>query len=396
LITNANILLIIYALLGPLPWLFLVTAIFLARSRMMRLKTESHPLPDPPPHVTVIVPAKEEGARIAGCIRRVLALDYPSFDVIAVNDRSSDDTGAILDELARESPGRLRVQHIQQLPDGWLGKSHALHVASHDARGEWLLFVDSDVVVEPNSLRDVLAICAQRKYDALSILTRLECHTFLERLILPLAAGAWTFIFAISLTNDDELRNCAAANGQFFMIRRDAYDSVGGHEAVRDDIIEDVELARLLKASGKRVRFLFGNHLAATRMHSTWSQMLNGWGRIYSGTARRRTPRIIAAMLFVLIAGFSLFPALCYGIVDWHWLIVSLVHAGLIGFVVGMIYRGARVPYRYVLLFPISAAALSIFLGYALRLCRTGKINWRGAQFTLRDRAHPQQAASSD
>lgn len=396
MIADANILLITYALIGPLPWLLLVAAMFLGRSRMMRLKTESHPLPDPPPHVTVIVPAKEEGAAIATCIRHVLALDYPSFDVIAVNDRSSDDTGAILDALARESPGKLRVLHIQQLPDGWLGKSHALHVATHDARGEWLLFVDSDVVVEPNSLRDTLAMSAQRKYDALSILTRLECHTILERSILPLVAGAWSITFAISLTNDDELKQSAAANGQFFLFRRDTYDSIGGHAAVRDQIVEDVELARLLKSSGKRVRFLFGNHLAATRMHSTWQQMLNGWARIFSGTARRRPPRIIAALLFVLIAGFSLFPALAYGIVDWHWLIVSLVHAGLTAFVVGMIYRGAQVPYRYVLFFPISAAALAIFLGYALRLCRTGRINWRGAQFTLRDRPHPSRAASSD
>ena len=396
MVNDANIPLLIYLLIGPLPWAALVAAIFLGRSRMMRLKTESHTLPDPPPHVTVIVPAKEESASIAACIDRLLALDYPSFDVIAVNDRSSDDTGAILDALARESPGKLRVLHIQQLPDGWLGKSHALHVATREARGEWLLFVDSDVIVEPNSLHDVLAMCAQRKYDAMSILTRLECHTFLERLIMPLAAGAWSIMFAISLTNDDELKKSAAANGQFFLMRRDAYDQIGGHESVREQLIEDVELARLLKSSGKRVRFLFGNHLAATRMHSTWSQMLNGWGRIYSGSARRQTPRIIAAMLFVLIAGFSLFPALCYGFVNWHWLVVSLVHAGLIAFVVGMIYRGARVPYRYVLFFPISAAALAIFLGHALRLCRTGRINWRGTKFTVGDQGLPQRAASSD
>ena len=124
-------------------------------------------------------------------------------------------------------------------------------------------------------------MCEQRKYDAMSILTRLECHTFLERLIPPLAAGAWSIMFTISLTNDDELKGSAAANGQFFLIRRDAYESVGGHDAVHDQVVEDVELARLLKARDKRIRFLFGNHLAATRMHATWRQMLHGWGRIY-------------------------------------------------------------------------------------------------------------------
>jgi chlorobactene glucosyltransferase len=385
LLADANIPLLVYVLVGPLPWLVLLWLMFTGRRRMLRLKRERHVLPDPPPHVTIIVPAKDEGAGIAACIQRVLALDYPSFDCVAVNDRSSDDTGAILNSLARDSAGKLQVIHIQHLPEGWLGKCNALHVASRDARASratWLLFVDSDVVVEPNALRDTLAMCEQRKYDAMTILTRLECHTFLERSILPIAAGAWSIIFTISLTNVDEMKESAAANGQFFLIRRSAYELVGGHEAVRDQIVEDVELARLLKSNDNRVRFLFGNHLAATRMHSTWRSMLHGWGRIYSGTARRRMPRIIAAMLFVLIAGFSLLPAIVYGLFHPHWLIASLAHAVLMMCAVGLIYRGARVPYRYVLLFPISAGALVIFLGYALHLCRTGRITWRGTQFT--------------
>ena len=122
----------------------------------------------------------------------------------------------------RESPDRLRIIHIQEVPEGWLGKCNALHVAMRGVRSTWLLFVDSDVAIEPNALRETLAMCEQRKYDAMSILTRLECHTFLERLVPPLAAGAWSIMFTISLTNDDELKGSAAANGQFFLIRRDA------------------------------------------------------------------------------------------------------------------------------------------------------------------------------
>ncbi|MBC8109075.1 MAG: glycosyltransferase [Anaerolineae bacterium] len=398
MIADANILLITYALLGPLPWLLLLALMLLGRERMMRLKRKVDPLPENPPHVTVIIPAKDEGAGIARCIERVLALDYPSFDVIAVNDRSGDDTGAILDSLSREST-RLRIVHIAKLPDGWLGKCNALHVGSRDARGDWLLFVDSDVSVEPAALRHTLGMCEQRKYDALSILTRLECHGFFEQLVLPLAAGAWSFVFTISLTNDDDAKDSAAANGQFFLIRRAAYESVHGHEAVRDRIVEDVELARLLKSRGFRTRVFFGNHLASTRMHSTWRQMLHGWGRIYSGTARRKTGRIIAAMLFVLIAGFSLYPAMVYGVYDliahhsWYWLAVSGVHAILLTLVVSMIYRGAGIGRRFALLFPISASALIVFFAYALRLCRTGQITWRGTQFSSR---RPPQAASTD
>ena len=109
---------------------------------------------------------------------------------------------------------------------------------------------------------------------------------------------------------------------------------------------------------------------------------------------------IIVSMLFVLIAGFSSLPALAYGLFNWHWLIVSLGHLGLILFVMGMIYRGARVPYRYVLLYPLSGGALLIFFGYALRLCRTGRITWRGTEFTAPvtapSQTRPSRAVSSD
>ncbi|CAN5662589.1 glycosyltransferase family 2 protein [soil metagenome] len=391
MIADANILLITYTLLGPLPWLLLLALMLLGRERMMRLKRKIDPLPETPPHVSIIIPAKDEGAGISQCIARVLALDYPSFDVVAVNDRSRDETGTVLDSLARDAPPeKLRVIHIQpgQLPDGWLGKCNALQIGSRGARGDWLLFVDSDVAVEPNALRDALAVCEQRNYDALSITSRLECHGFLERLVLPLAAGAWAIIFTVAHTNDDDETESAAANGQFFLVRRAAYESLHGHQSVRDQIVEDVELMRLLKSRGYRCRFFFGDHLASTRMHATWKQMLHGWGRIYSGTARRKMGRIIAAMLFLLICGFSLYPAIVYGIYDtvtnhgWYWLALAGAHAICLGIVISMVYRTAGNRIRYTFAFPIGSAILLIFFAYAMRLCRTGKILWRGTEFT--------------
>jgi cellulose synthase/poly-beta-1,6-N-acetylglucosamine synthase-like glycosyltransferase len=385
--TTQLILLALYVLAGPLAWLGLLGLMFVARSRMTRLRDKRYDLPDPPPRVTVIVPAKDEGGTIRECIQRVLNFDYPNFDVVAIDDRSEDDTGAILDKMARENPQKLRVIHVRrgELPQGWLGKCNALHVGTRDVSGEWLLFVDSDVKVEPPALRDTLGLAVHRQYESVSILTRLETDSLIEELVLPMAAGAWSVMFTISITNNDKRPDIAAANGQFFLIRRDAYQRVNGHAAVYNQICEDVELMRLLKEAGYRVRFQLGDHLASTRMHANLAKMFSGWGRIYCGTARRRPRRIIESMLFVVISGLSVYPALAYGAWmaiaahSWPWLIAAVAHFGVMTLFLSIIYVGSGNRARMALLFPFTAGVLLALMTYALRLCRTGRMSWRGS-----------------
>lgn len=383
--------LLTYAVLGPGAWLAMFVLLLLGRRRMTRLLYTRAALPPAPPHVTILVPAKDEAAGIRKCVERILAQDYPSFSVTAVNDRSTDGTGAILDELAREHPGRVTALQIPHagLPDGWLGKCHALHVASRAVHSEWIFFVDSDVTLRPNALSRALALSLARKYDALSILTRLECDGFWDRLILPLAAGAWSVMHAISLTNDDTRPRSAAANGQFFLIRRSAYEAVGGHESVRAQITEDVELMRLLKGRGFRTRFLLGSHLASTRMHSTLRQMFHGWARIYSGTPRRSPWRIVGAMTFLALCGFTLYPALAWGIWrgashrEYDWLVASGAHGLLMTAYLALIYHWSGNRARFAWLFPLGGSVLLAILAFALRTCRTGRVNWRETHFQI-------------
>jgi glycosyltransferase involved in cell wall biosynthesis len=400
----------VYLVLGPLAWIGMFAGYFLAASRMNRLK-RLMPWPDQLPTVTVLIPAKDEGPGIARCIQSVLAQDYASFDLLAVDDRSTDDTGAVLDRLAAETPAErgangeelplaprsagvssaapspnstnLRVIHIPigGLPPGWLGKCHALATAAVTVTSDWILFVDSDVQLQPDALSIALSNAVERKYDAVSILTKLECHTFWEKLILPLAAATWTIMFAVSTTNNDKRKADAAANGQFFLIRRSAYESVGGHAAVRDQITEDVELMRLLKSSGFRTRLLFGAHLATTRMHATLKQMVHGWGRIYSGTSRRRMSRIAMAILLLPIIGLSVYPMLVYGALHHAWLSAAIVHFLAMTSFLALTYGKAGQPRRYALLFPLGCGVLLGLLGYALRMCRTGRVFWRDTHY---------------
>jgi chlorobactene glucosyltransferase len=380
--------------------------LFLGRRHMRRLYRSKPPLPENPPPVTVLIPAKDEGERVRVCLASVLGQDYPNFSVITIDDRSTDETGRILDEIAADSSGKVRSLHVAPgaLPPGWLGKCHALHVGAKDADGKWLLFVDSDVnLTRPDALSAALAACAWRGYDAMSLMTAIECETLLERLVLPLTGGVWSVMNTVSHTNNDNRPGAAYANGQFFLIRRSTYDAAGGHESVRDQITEDVELARRMKSQGAKVRLELGARFASTRMHATLGQMFRGWARIYSGTTRRNPARIIAAALFLLICGLTAYPALAWSVgrVLAHdpggrnWLIASLVHLVAMTLTLASVYSGSNNSRRYALLFPVSGAIVLAILAFAIRWCITGRIEWRGTVFQQQDRASTMPARSA-
>ena len=380
-------LLIVYLLLGPALWLLFAISVILGQVRMNRLRRPIIP-PTTQPRVSILIPAKDEGPVVRHCLDSVLALDYPNFDIVAINDRSADETGAIFDEYESKTSGKLRAHHIPNdgLPPNWLGKCNALFTAAKHTDADWFLFVDSDVKVAPDALTALLGLAVNREYDAVSIMTSLECHTFVERLVLPLAAASVSAMCLISFTNDDRVP-IAFANGQFFLIRRSAYEAVNGHEAVKDHITEDVALMRILKSKGYRTRLFMGRTFASTRMHATYRQMKLGWGRIYSGVSSRRPWRILAAIGFAL-SGLLAYPALAFGVIrfttasDPTWLIGSLIHFIVMTSVLAFFYHASTNPKRNALLFPLAAPILISLYGYALKMCRTGQVAWRGTSYT--------------
>jgi cellulose synthase/poly-beta-1,6-N-acetylglucosamine synthase-like glycosyltransferase len=375
--------LIVYAILGPGLWALFALSLALGYARMNRLRRPAAAM-TVEPKVSVLIPAKDEGERIRECLDSVLALDYPNLEIICIDDRSGDETGAVMDEYAAKFPHQLRVIHIADgaLPPGWLGKCHALWTAAKEADGDWILFVDSDVKVEPDALSCALALAVGREYDALSIMTKLRCESFLEHAVLPLAAASVSSMCLISLTNDDN-RKTAFANGQFFLIKRNAYEAAGGHEIVKDHITEDVALMRILKSRGFRARLYLGRKFAATRMHSTYRQMLSGWGRIFSGVSGRKPWRILAAAAFVLdgLLAWVMAPfAATTG--DAGWIAAAVVHWILVTGVVATFYHWSGNRMRWALVFPISALLLLTLYGKALVMCVTGKVAWRGTSYT--------------
>ncbi len=212
-------------------------------------------------------------------------------------------------------------------------------------------------------------------------MTTLCCESFLEYAALPLAAASVSSMCVISLTNDDN-RKTAFANGQFFLIKRSAYEAVGGHEIVKDHITEDVALMRILKSRGFRTRLYLGRKFAATRMHGTYRQMLNGWGRIFSGVSSRRPWRILGAAGMVLdgLLAWAMVP-LAATTGDARWIAAAGMHWILATGVVATFYHWSGNRMRWALLFPISAVILLTLYGKALVMCLTGQVAWRGTSY---------------
>jgi chlorobactene glucosyltransferase len=384
---------ILYVLVGPIAWQGLYVAGLFAARRMGKLhETIEHqpdlPLPSPAPSVSVVVPVKDEAAGILACIDAALAQRYVdgAFEVVTINDRSTDGTGEFLASLSAQPVYRaLRVMHILRLPAGWLGKCHALHVATRGLSSDWLLFVDSDVKLKsPDVVRQAIAVCEQRGWDALSIMPTLRAQSFVERLLLPLLAACWAIGFRISMTNDDTRPHIAAANGQFFLVRRSWYERVGDHECVKDRIVEDVELMRTLKRAGAKVRFQFGQELAEARMHATLDEIYRGWARILSGTTGRRVLPLAGVVAWIVVCGLGVVPALLAGVSSTRWQVASLLHLWLMIFFAARVYHASRQSVLLSLLLPLSLPALLSVYANAIRTCLTGRVRWRGSEVDVR------------
>jgi glycosyltransferase involved in cell wall biosynthesis len=389
-------LLIAYVLLGPGAWMLFALISAMGMQRMGQLRPwRRRPVLAPEPAVSILIPAKDEAARIADCLKSALEQDYPNFEVIAVNDRSSDETGRVMDRLAAQHP-QLKVIHLKEgdLQEGWTGKCNALRHAAELAGGQWLLLVDSDVILSPDALSAALGVAAGRDYDLVSLFPRLECHTFAEQLAVPLAGAALMMLYMVAVTNNDR-RPAAFANGQFMLIRRSAYDAIGGHAAVRDQFCEDIEIARLMKGKGFCPRISWGADLAAVRMYSSLASIRRGWGRIFYAAGRGRPWRSVGGILILILSGGSVYAAIAWGLWRlWHpaawaasaWLAVAAIHLVLMTILLAAAYRSTGNPRRNALYFPLGAVLLGSVFVQAIKLCFTGRLEWRGTQYAGKER----------
>jgi glycosyltransferase involved in cell wall biosynthesis len=221
--------------------------------------------------VSVVVPARNEEASLGDCLASLVAQTGANFEVIVVDDHSTDRTR----EIASSFP-RVRVIEAGPLPPGWTGKNNAVATGARAARGESLLFTDADTMHQPGSLARALAEAQQNGADLLSYSPEQIVRTFWEKAVMPVIFAELASRYRPSEVTDPA-SPVAAANGQYILIRREAYDAVGGHAAIAGDLLEDVALARTVKQSGRRIFFRYAPDAGRTRMYRTFAQLREGW-----------------------------------------------------------------------------------------------------------------------
>ncbi|MCA9795072.1 MAG: glycosyltransferase, partial [Candidatus Eremiobacteraeota bacterium] len=338
---------------------------------LMRLEHFLEQTPPEYPRVSVLVAACNEAATIEKALESLLELDYPDYEVVVVNDRSSDETGAILDSLAR--PG-LVVVHNHQLPSGWLGKNHALHLAARRARGDVLLFTDADVHFEPSALKTAVAAMANLRVDHLVMVPTIETEGFWEKSLI----GFFTFLFGTRFRPELVHRDPRyfVGVGAFNMVRRRVYEEVGGHEAISLQVADDLMLGKMVKQGGFSQVFLAGQRFARVR----W---VVGLGGLVRGLEKNAFAGMEFSVSQTLIG--------CLGLLVVTWAPLLCGRAGLLP--LGLMLAGAVLHNRRIelpgwsgLTFPLASLVLNytILRSMLLTLWRGG-IWWRGTFYSLRE-----------
>lgn len=234
--------------------------------------------PEEPPFVSVLIPARNEAATIKRTLRLLLAQDYPHFEVIVLDDASSDGTSEAVRRASSSDP-RLRLLHGHPLPSGWLGKAWACQQLFQQAKGDLLLFTDADVCWQPGALSAVVRQFQQSGAHLLAVFPTQETLSWGERLVIPLMGMAILGYLPILAAHHIPWASFAAANGQCLLFERAAYVRIGGHRVVKTSLIEDVSLARQVKRHGLHLRLVDGAGLVSNRMYRNWPEVRDGFAK---------------------------------------------------------------------------------------------------------------------
>jgi chlorobactene glucosyltransferase len=377
------------AVLLAAPWVLLPLVVLTRLRGTPRLERLSPTPPDPAPRVTVVLPARNEAAHISACIASLRATTWPDWQLVVVNDGSTDDTGALA-RAAAAGDARVTVLDAPPLPDGWFGKQWACHTGVQAATGDLLLFTDADTRHGPELVARLVRARAERRADLISVSGTQEMVTFWERAVQPV-------VFALILTRFGGARAIEAArdpadvvaNGQCFLVTREAYDAIGGHTSVRETVAEDLMMAQRMVEHGRRVSLVLGQELLRTRMYDGWDSLVRGWRKnVYAGGRLAMKGGALGRLLFPLaLVGFPLAIALPFLVLPWAWAAGAPVAGRWSALAAGAMlcaFAGAavfgRTPVWRALLAPVGALAFALICAQAI--ARGRSVEWKGRAYT--------------
>lgn len=342
------------------------------------------------PRLTIVVPAKDEGEDIEQCLRSLLALDYPNYEIVAVDDRSEDQTGAIMDRLHAQHPDKLRVIHITEVPPGWLGKTHAMWKGSETSRSDWILFTDGDVFFRADALRRAVAYAESAGADHLVLFPTLVMKGFGEQIALSAIQAVFSLWQRPWKVPDPTARDHVGA-GAFSLIRHDAYEALGTYKALRLEVLDDIKLGKAIKDHGFTQRCVFGRDLVRVRWATGAFGVVNNLTKNFFSLLRFNWLLTLAVVCVLTIfnLGIPIGLVLAPGMAKIGFALAYVAIAAL------YIRTSRWAPIRsiYFVFYPMSAA-LFIFaiLRSMIVTLWQGGIVWRGTKYSLEQL----RAASAD
>ena len=337
------------------------------------------------PRVSIVVPACNEEETIEQGLTQLLALDYNNYEIVAVDDRSTDRTGEIMDRVAASpaAQGRLRVIHVDSLPSGWLGKTHAMWTAAKEAAGDWVLFTDADVLFKPDALRRALAYAESEHADHVVLFPRMIMKRPGERMMIAFFQTLFVFGHRPWKVAEPDTKDHMGV-GAFNMIRRPVYEAIGTYQALRFEVLDDMKLGKVVKTAGYAQRNVFGEDLISIR-----------WAKGALGVVRNLTKNFFAVMSFqwpraliscLALAFLNLMPFV--GVWLAHgWAKIPYAVALLSMYLIYFGMSGmSSVPSYYFFLHPVSTL---LFVYTMLRSMMVtlwhGGVTWRGTKYPLEE-----------
>src|SRR5579859_1125744 len=335
------------------------------------------------PRVSIIVPARNEEETIDKALYTLLSLDYNNYEVIAVNDRSTDRTGEIMERVAAspQAHGCLRVVHHRELPAGWLGKTHAMWTAGNEATGDWLLFTDADVMFKPDSLRRALAYAESEPADHVVLFPRMIMKRAGEYMMIAFFQTMFMFGHrpwkVADPSTDDHM-----GVGAFNLVRRSVYDKVGTYEALRMEVLDDMKLGKVVKKAGFAQRNVFGGDLISIRWAKGAMGIVNNLTKNFFAVLSFQWWRALVSVVGLAFLNYGPFVGvfLAHG---WARVPYAVALGSMFMIYIGMSRRSA-VPAYYLLLHPLSTTLFiyTLLRSTALTLWNDG-IEWRGTKYPL-------------
>lgn len=334
------------------------------------------------PSISLLLAARDEEEKLRGALSTLVGIDYPSLEIIAVDDRSSDATGRILDEFAAGHP-QLRVVHVKELPAGWLGKPHALQRAYEKSSGEWLLFTDADVRFRPDTLRRAIALANRQRLDHLTLMGDVEMSGFWEHVLLTFF-GLGFLIYA----NPHAIRNpksrAYAGVGAFQLVRRAAYEAGGTHRRLAMEVIDDMKLGKIVKQAGFRSGAAIAQDYVTVRWHSGAGNIVRGVTKNFFAGAEYKLG-IVALQLAGLVC-MDILPWLALPFARGWMLVFATASAGVTLVFHAGVTAVMRVSPLYALTHPIGAAGFCyMLLRSTVVTLRQGGVRWRDTFYRLEE-----------